>query len=154
MFTVCLSTVQQETFASFAVCGNSRKFSLRNLRVWCPLARHKQSIRKSFLRANYIFNHMTFNRLLTKPLEHSTQVVIQTLHNANHNEHYTQIASLGQSFPCHWPFENDKLHFMLNISNQILTTLPFGCLALLPNFIWKCRNCWGSLSKEYHTMEP
>ena len=33
--------------------------------------------------------NVTFNRLLTKPLEHSTQVFIPTLHNANHNEHYT-----------------------------------------------------------------
>ena len=43
--------------------------------------------------------NVTFNRLLTKPLGRSTQVLI--LHSANHNEHYTQIASVGQSFPCH-----------------------------------------------------
>ena len=35
--------------------------------------------------------NVTFNRLLTKPLEDSTQV---------------RIGSVGQSFPCHWPFEN------------------------------------------------
>ena len=37
-------------------CGYSRKFSPWNLGVWCPLAWHKQAIRKSFLHENRIFH--------------------------------------------------------------------------------------------------
>ena len=48
--------------------------------------------------------NVTFNRLLTKPLEHSTQILI--LYTMQITVSTTQIGSGSQSFLRHWPFEN------------------------------------------------
>jgi len=57
--TYCIASMKlsrEKTFANFAVCGYSQKFSPRNSRAWCPFVRQKRAIRESFLRENRIFH--------------------------------------------------------------------------------------------------
>ena len=52
---------REKTFANFAVLWLLPKFSLRNLRAWFLLARHKRAIRKSFFHKNLFTNSRKFS---------------------------------------------------------------------------------------------
>ena len=50
--------LREKTFANFAVLWLYVKVFSARFGAWCPLALHKQPIRKSFLHENHIFANL------------------------------------------------------------------------------------------------